>query len=36
MTDANATRDAVVIERHFDQPVHVVWNMWTDPQHFKA
>lgn len=35
MTDDGATRDAVVIERSFDAPVDVIWQMWTDPEHFK-
>jgi uncharacterized protein YndB with AHSA1/START domain len=36
MTDDRGSRDAVVIERSFDAPVELVWQMWTDPQHFKA
>lgn len=36
MTDDNRSRDAVVIERNFDAPVAVLWQMWTDPEHFKA
>ncbi|MDQ1550653.1 MAG: hypothetical protein QOD50_75 [Actinomycetota bacterium] len=36
MTDNNASRDAVVIERSFDAPVELIWEMWTDPEHFKA
>jgi len=36
MTDDTAARDAVVIERNFDAPVEVIWQMWTDPEHFKA
>jgi uncharacterized protein YndB with AHSA1/START domain len=35
MTDSNAV-DAVVIERTFDAPVEVIWQMWTDPYHFKS
>ncbi len=35
MTDNDAPQDAVVIERSFDAPVHVIWQMWTDPEHFK-
>jgi uncharacterized protein YndB with AHSA1/START domain len=27
--------DAVVIERTFDAPVRVVWQLWTDPAHFR-
>jgi uncharacterized protein YndB with AHSA1/START domain len=36
MTDNDGTQDAVVIERRFDAPVDLVWQMWTDPEHFKA
>jgi uncharacterized protein YndB with AHSA1/START domain len=34
MTDIRDFREAVVIERSFDAPVELVWQMWTDPQHF--
>ncbi|MEO1065197.1 MAG: SRPBCC domain-containing protein [Actinomycetota bacterium] len=30
------TRDAVVIERELEAPVELVWQMWTDPEHFAA
>jgi uncharacterized protein YndB with AHSA1/START domain len=30
------SRDAVVIERTFDAPVELIWEMWTDPEHFTA
>lgn len=36
MTDSNGSHDAVVIERSFDAPVDLIWQMWTDPDHFKA
>jgi uncharacterized protein YndB with AHSA1/START domain len=36
MTDNDGSQDAVVIERSFDAPVDLVWQMWTDPEHFKA
>jgi uncharacterized protein YndB with AHSA1/START domain len=36
MTDTSRSQDAVVIERSFDAPVELVWQMWTDPEHFKA
>lgn len=36
MTDNESFADTVGIERTFDAPVHVIWQMWTDPQHFKA
>jgi uncharacterized protein YndB with AHSA1/START domain len=32
MTD---NEHAVVIERTFDAPVALIWQMWTDPEHFK-
>src|SRR5262245_13975717 len=30
----NEPNDAVVIERTFDAPPELVWQMWTDPDHF--
>jgi uncharacterized protein YndB with AHSA1/START domain len=36
MPDHDVSQDAVVIERCFDAPVDLVWQMWTDPDHFKA
>ena len=36
MTDDNGTQDSVVIERSFDAPVDVIWQMWTVPEHFAA
>ena len=36
MTDDEGSRNAIVIERSFDAPVGLVWQMWTDPEHFKA
>ena len=35
MADANGSA-TVVIERTFDASTDVVWQMWTDPEHFKA
>jgi len=35
MTDKGSA-DAVVIERIVDAPLALVWQMWTDPEHFKA
>jgi len=35
MTD-NGSADAVEIERIVDAPLTLVWQMWTDPEHFKA
>ncbi|MFW2333139.1 SRPBCC family protein [Ilumatobacter sp.] len=36
MTNDSATNDAVVIERTLDAPVGRVWEMWTEPSHFRA
>jgi uncharacterized protein YndB with AHSA1/START domain len=36
MADRAGSRDAVVIDRTFDAPIEVVWQLWTDPQHFAA
>ena len=36
MTEYNSPKDAVVIERSFDAPVDLIWQMWTDPEYFKA
>ncbi|NND73883.1 MAG: SRPBCC domain-containing protein [Ilumatobacter sp.] len=36
MTDTNDSTDAVVIERTLDAPAPLVWQMWTDPEHFAA
>ena len=30
------SQDAVIIERSFDAPVDLIWQMWTDPEHFAA
>ena len=36
MTDTSDSQDAVTIERTFDAPVDLIWQMWTEPQHFAA
>ena len=36
MTEHTASQPAVVIERTLDAPVALVWQMWTEPEHFKA
>jgi uncharacterized protein YndB with AHSA1/START domain len=36
MTEDTGSQDAVVIERIFDAPVDLIWEMWTDPEHFSA
>ena len=30
------TQDAVVIERTFDAPIDLIWQMWTEPAHFQS
>ena len=36
MADGNASQDAVQIERTLDAPADLIWQMWTQPEHFKA
>jgi uncharacterized protein YndB with AHSA1/START domain len=36
MTDEANSRDSVVIERIFDAPVDLIWEMWTVPERFQA
>ena len=36
MTESSDVQDVMVIERTFDAPVDLVWQMWTDPDHFAA
>lgn len=36
MTERNDAHDSMVLERSFDASVELVWQMWTDPEHFKA
>ena len=35
MMDAFGSKPAVVIEHRFDAPVDLIWQMWTDPVHFR-
>jgi len=35
MSDSAISKDAVVIERTFDAAVDLIWQMWTQPEHFK-
>ena len=35
MGDNPISQDAIVIERYFDAPVDLIWQMWTQPEHFK-
>lgn len=36
MGDRASSGDAVVLERVLDAPVEVVWQLWTEPDHFAA
>lgn len=33
--DTTAAQDALVLARTLDAPVSLVWQMWTQPEHFK-
>jgi len=35
MSDGTISKDVIVIERTFDAPVDLVWQMWTRSEHFK-
>jgi uncharacterized protein YndB with AHSA1/START domain len=35
MSNTPASGEAIVIERLFDAPVGLVWQLWTQPEHFK-
>jgi uncharacterized protein YndB with AHSA1/START domain len=35
MSNKTISKDAIVIERIFDAPVDLIWQMWTQPEHFK-
>lgn len=35
MNDKPISEDAVVIERIFDATVELIWEIWTEPEHFK-
>ena len=36
MTNRIGSQDAVTIDRSFSAPVELIWQMWTDPEHFAA
>ncbi len=35
MTDNTISENTVAIERTFDAPVDLIWQLWTQPEHFK-
>ena len=35
MSNSTISKDEVVMERIFDAPVELIWQMWTQPEHFK-
>ena len=35
MSDKTISENTIVIERTFDAPIELVWQMWTEPEHFK-
>jgi uncharacterized protein YndB with AHSA1/START domain len=36
MADERGSGESVVLERSFDAPVDLIWQMWTHPEHFKG
>ena len=36
MAEDTGSQDSVVIERTLDAPADLIWQMWTEPEHFKA
>ncbi len=36
MSDSTISKDACVVERIFEAPVDLIWQMWTQPEHFKS
>ena len=36
MSDNNPSPDSVKIEREFAAPIELVWQMWTEEEHFKS
>jgi uncharacterized protein YndB with AHSA1/START domain len=34
VSDSTISKDTIVIERTFDAPVELIWQMWTQPEHF--
>ena len=35
MSDSTNSKEAVTIERIFEAPIDLIWQMWTQPEHFK-
>ena len=35
MSNSTVSKDAVVIERIFNAPVDLIWQLWTQPAHFQ-
>lgn len=35
MSDSTPAKDAIVIERTFNAPIDLIWQMWTVPDHLK-
>jgi uncharacterized protein YndB with AHSA1/START domain len=35
MSDSTNSNNAIVIERSFDAPIDLIWQLWTQPEHFK-
>jgi uncharacterized protein YndB with AHSA1/START domain len=35
MSESTLAKDAIVVERIFDAPIDLIWQLWTQPEHFK-
>lgn len=35
MSDTATTNESIVIERIFEAPIDLIWQLWTQPEHFK-
>jgi len=35
MSENTISKEAIVIKRTLEAPVSLVWQMWTDSEHFK-
>lgn len=35
MSDSTVSQEAIVIERIFEAPIDLIWQLWVQPEHFK-
>lgn len=36
MSDSKISTNSIVIERTFDAPIDLIWQLWTEAEHFKS